>query len=129
MEKLKVLQHNVLAWTHVRKNELCNMYRTENPDIILLNSTGQKDHQKIKMYQYNVYQRNKNAEPQAGIAIAVKANLKHKIIDTFQDDVLAVELETKRGPVIISTTYLPPRRQTFPFQDIIKIARKPILGI
>ena len=108
----------------MRKNELYNTYISENPDVILLNSTGVRNQEKIKIFQYNVYQKNKYNEPRAGIAIAIKRNIKHKLIDDFQEDVLAIEIETSRGPVVLCTTYLPPRRQIFPYQDILKVARR-----
>ncbi len=40
---------------------------------------------------------------------------------TILTDVLAVEIETNLGPIIISTTYLPPRRPFLPFTDIYKL--------
>ena len=54
-------------------------------------------------------------------AIAVKYNINHKLYDDFHTDVLAVEIETNLGPIVISTTYLPPRRPYLPFPDIYRL--------
>ena len=72
MEQVRIVQHNVRKWTKTRANELTNLYRSYNPDIIFLNETGKKDTDKIKLYMYNVYQRNSSREEHAGVAIAVK---------------------------------------------------------
>ena len=125
MESLKIIQHNVLAWTKMRANELYNTYVTYDPDVILINSTGRKQVEQIKIYQYNVYQRNYKNEDNAGIAIAVKKNIKHKILDDFQEDLLALEIETVRGKIIISTKYSPPRYVDDTIQNLMRIMRKP----
>ena len=93
---LKIIQHNVLKWTFTRRNELTNLYLKEDPDILLLNSTGVKQDQIIKIFNYNVYQRNIENEDHAGIAIAVKRNLQHQVIDDFEDDVLASKDRDKK---------------------------------
>ena len=118
MEQILVIQHNVLKWTFSRRNELYNYYQKEDPDIILLNSTGVTNEQKIKIYNYTVYQRNYLAEEHAGVAIAIKDTIKHKIIESFNEDALAVEVDTNKGPVIIGTNYAPPRRGYFCENDI-----------
>ena len=35
LNNIKIIQHNVLKWTFQRRNELCNLYFTYDPDIIL----------------------------------------------------------------------------------------------
>ena len=121
MEQIKVIQHNILNLTFNRKNELFNQYAKENPDIILLNSTCKKTEEKIKWYTYKVYQRNYANEDHAGVAICVKHNIKHKLIDDFIQDTLAIELETNRGPVVLATIYTPPRRRYLVHEDFLKI--------
>ena len=56
-KKLKVIQHNVLAWTYRHQIELCNYYQLIDPDVILINATGRNDQQRIKIFNYNVYQK------------------------------------------------------------------------
>ena len=110
LRDIKVLQHNVQHWSRARSIELGNFYRKENPEIILLNSTGTTDRDKITIYNYNVTSRNLLNEAQAGVAIAVRKDLHYRIVDDFNDDILGAQLETTRGPVMILTNYSPPRR-------------------
>ena len=104
---IKIIQHNVLAWTTTRKSELCNYYNTEDADILLLNSTSTLDPNSIKMFNYNVYERNTQNERHAGIAPAIKKGIKHQILDDYQDDMLGVKIKTDKGPIIIFTMYMP----------------------
>ena len=60
---------------------------------------------------------NKTGEENAGIAITVKSNIKHKILDDFQKEMLAIKTETPRGPITVATAYVPPiRMEDFPFR-------------
>ena len=77
IQDIKIVQHNVKCWTRDRSIELCNYYRQENPDIILLNSTSILNNNNIKMYNYSVIKRNILNEHSAGIAIATRK--KHQI--------------------------------------------------
>ena len=120
---IKVIQHNVLKWTFARRNELSNIYMGHNPEVILLNSTGVKQDKIIKIFQYNVYQRNVRNEDQAGIAIAVRRDVRHQLMDDFEEDVLAVKIETGKGPVIIATSYRPFRQEYLPVEDLLKLSR------
>lgn len=67
---------------------------------------------------YNI---NYTEELSDGSAIAIKYNIKHKLYGDFDTDFLAVEIETNLGPIIISTTYLPPRRPFLPYTDMHKL--------
>ena len=116
----------MLAWTYNRSRELSNYYQKENPDVILLNSTGVYGTDRVKIYGYNVHERNKYQEPHSGIAIAVRKGISHQLLDDFDEDVLAIKLNTSRGDIIIATTYLPFRRDVFPRPDLMKIIRKPM---
>ena len=126
VNNIKIILHNVLKWTHNRSSELCNYYQSENPDVILLNSTGKNDNERIKLFNYNTHQRNTQSENNAGIAIAIRSNIQYQLIDTFQDDILAIKLETNKGPIIIATTYLPPRRYHIPEYEIRSLLQKQI---
>ena len=84
----------------------------------MLNSTGIPDTERINMYGYNVYQRNVMGENNAGIAICVRRNIQHRIVDDFVGDMLGTRVETSRGPVTINTVYLPPRRNGIPLAEI-----------
>ena len=126
MHTFKILQHNVHTLTFRRKNELYNTYAEINPDIILLNSTGTSDNNRIKFYTYNVYQKNKNSEPSAGVAIAIKQNIKHRILDEFSENMLAVELDSTQGKIIIATAYYPPRQPYLNYNDFNMIMGKKV---
>ena len=71
---LLIIQHNVHTWTDERAIELFNYYNLHNPDVILLNSVSLRQDKTVKIFNYNVYERNLN-EFQAGIAIAIKKNI------------------------------------------------------
>lgn len=124
--QIKIVQQNVIAWSFNRRNELCNYFQKISPDIILLNSIGITD-KNIKIFGYNVHQKNKYNEAHAGIAIAIRQSMPYKIIDNFTEDFLGIKVSTRRGDIIIATTYLPPRRMhLFPTEDIMKILRQPL---
>lgn len=126
MDTLTIIQHNVLHWSFQRRQELSNLYISLSPDVILLNSTGMPDTDRIKIWNYVTYQSNASGENNSGVAIAIKRGIPHRFLDDFDHDVRAVEVQTIRGPVIVATTYLPPRRPIFPSQDIMRLMRKPI---
>ena len=123
---LKIVQHNVLAWTDERSKELSAVYNKINPAIILLNSVSVRDNKPVKIYNYNVYSKNHLNEFQAGVAIAVRKTLQYKILDDFVDDILGIQVITTRGPVEIYTLYSPPRRHYLPLGEIKRIFQKTI---
>ena len=100
MEELKIIQHNVLHWTRERAIELSNYYRTMNADIVLLNSISTFDTERIHIYNYSVIQRNASTERNAGVAIAIKSNIKYRPIDDFADDILGIEIDTTRDQLV-----------------------------
>lgn len=123
MATLKIIQHNVLAWTYNRRNELYNVYREIDPDIVLINAHGMKESQRIKMFNYNVYQRNHLDENNAGVAIAIKRNIQHNIMDDLEEDYLAAKVMTNLGPLIIASGYQPPRLPHIPNHTLLRIFR------
>ena len=125
-DTLKIIQQNVLKWTFTRKNELSNYYIKEDPDIILLNSTGISDDIKIKIFNYNVHQKNTYGEDHAGVAIAIRRNIKYQLIDGYDSDILAIKVNTTLGDAIIATSYIPPRRQYFPLAELRTLLQKRI---
>ena len=121
---IKIVQHNVLKWIYNRRNELFNLYRQIDPDIILLNSTGISDNDRIKLYPYNVYQCNKESEQSAGIAIAVKRNIDHVIWDDFKGDILAIKAQTTKDPVIVAQAIDPLDKRTFQWRAYQSLQEK-----
>ena len=80
-----------------------------------------KEKDRIKLFNYNVYQRNTEDENSAGVAIAIRKNIQHQILDDFLDNVLAVRVEILKGPLIIATAYRPTRRDAFPMEDVLTL--------
>lgn len=119
-EILTIIQHNVMNW-RTNKHSLIDNYLEVSPDLILINSHGLKSNESLKIPGYKTYKVNYSEDLSDGSAIAIKYNIKHKLYDDYDTDVLAVEIETNLGPIIISTTYLPPRRPYLPFTDIYKL--------
>lgn len=123
---LTIMQHNVLAWTHERRNELYNAYRLTDPDVIMINSHGRRNNEKIKIFNYTVYQKNQYNENHDGVAIAVKKNIKHTLIDDFDENYLAIVITTSLGDICLATGYQPPRRPRIPINNILRIMRRNI---
>lgn len=124
-KKLIILQHNVRHWENNKVN-LYNAYRHIDPDIILINSHGSLNNKRIKLFGYVTYQRNNSGELNDGVALAIKSNIKHRLVDDFIDEFIGVKIQTTLGDVLICTTYLPPRRNYLPAQDLLKILNNTI---
>ncbi len=97
-----------------------------NPEIILINSHGLKSGEFLKIPGYKTYKINSSESIADGSAIAVKYSIAHKLFDDFDTDVLAIEIDTTLGPLIIATTYLPPRRPYVPFPDFYRLLNNSI---
>ena len=89
----KILQHNTVKRTKNRRNELSNYYLKKDPDILLSNSTGNPDEDRIKIFMYNVYQKNIDGERNYGIATTIKRNINHQLIDDFASNFLVGPLK------------------------------------
>ena len=126
INRIKIVQQNVLRWTFHRRNELSNLYLKMDPDLILLNETGMTDRETIKIFNYNIQQKNKESEDHAGVAIGIKRGISYQLLDDFQEDTLAIKLEMRKGPVTVATCYSPPRRAHFPTEDVSRLMRKNI---
>ncbi len=120
MDTITIIQHNVHTWK-TNKFLLTNTYLQNNPDIILLNSTGIKDTETIKIYGYNTHKINSDNTLHDGSAILVKNSIEYKITDDFDTDILQVTISTSTGPINIATTYLPPRRPYLPITDFHRL--------
>lgn len=117
---LTILQHNTLHWP-TNKHSLITYYTDIKPDIILLNSHGLKNTESLKIPGYVIHKINTTETISDGSAIAIKHGIFHKLKDDFITDFIAIEVNTTQGPVIIATTYLPPRRPFLPFPDMYKL--------
>ena len=81
-----------------------------DPDIILLNATGKSDSDRIKIYNYEVHQKNVLDERHAGVAVAIRKGIKYRILDDYNGDTIGIQLDTPNGKINIVTNYNPPRR-------------------
>ena len=84
------------------------MYNEIDPDVILLNETSVLDDERLKIFNYNVFTTNRLNERHAGVALGIKKTLVCRIDDQFDQDYLAVTLQTSTGPITIATGYIPP---------------------
>lgn len=121
MDTLKIIQHNVAHW-HPNRHNFTNTYNEINADIILINSHGIGNNKTIHIHNYTTHTINSSGELHDGSAILVKSNIKHKITNEFDTDILQVTIETTAGPINIATTYLPPRRPYLPITDFHRLA-------
>lgn len=108
MNKITLVQHNVNNWKS-NKFTLANIYNQIQPDIILINEHSCTNKEPIKIFNYNVHKTNINNEPYAGCAIATRIGLPIKLIDGFNTDFLAIEINTAQGAIVVATSYSPPR--------------------
>lgn len=125
MSYVKIIQQNVIKWTKERATELSNYFTRENADIVMINATGVPETERIRIYNYNVIQKNVTEEEHAGVAIAVKKTIKYKPIDDNREDILGIQIETTRGPLNILTHYSPPRRPYLPMGEIRRQMQRP----
>ena len=107
MNSLKIIQHNCNTWQN-KQFELANVYKNHNPDIILLNDIGKLEGVRISIPSFDVHTRNTTNRIHGGTAIAIRSNIKYRLHDDFETDLLAVTVETRQGPLTIATDYIPP---------------------
>ena len=82
-----------------------------SPHIILLNETSCTNNN-IKLQGYSVVQ--KCEEANSGVAILVRHHINYTLVNTKDTNTLAIKLYTTIGPIIISTSYIPPRINFIP---------------
>ena len=116
---LNISYANVQTWTQEKNSALTAYLTKNNPDIILMADIGKATQNKpIKIFQYLVFATNKNNENSVGAAIAVKKGIKFKILNNFDHDTIGIQVQTKTGPMIITTNYSPPRHKNIPNSDL-----------
>ena len=112
-----ILQLNIRNW-YTNKYKLEVDIHNYSPDVILLNETSSTDnHIKLKGYMVTQYCN----ELYSGVAILVKNNIKFSLLPTRTNDTLAIKYYTTLGPIIICTSYIPPRQNYIPTITLNKI--------
>ena len=89
------------------------------PDIILMNETGRVYNNNLKLPGYKTTAI--NTVEYDGIAILSKNELEIEHVFFENNDLLAIRIKSNFGPVIIATTYSPPRRYTLPIVSLNKL--------
>lgn len=78
----------------------------------------------IKIFNYTVYERKtESGQQHDGVAIAIKHNIKHIIVDDLEENYLAIEITTTLGEIMTATGYQPPRRPQIPINNMVRLIR------
>ena len=94
-------------------------YLTANePNVIMMASTGRAQSDHIHIPGYYTFQTNKANELHAGAAICIRKGQKFTAVNNFYTDTIGIKLETSQGPIMLMTGYSPPRHNFLPEQDL-----------
>ena len=115
---LTIVQINIKNWF---KNKYAFTIENSkyNTDIILLNETAVPSNVSIKLRGYHVIQKSHGLY--RGVAIMIRNHIQYREIPVSDPDSLAVKIFTNLGPLIISTSYIPPRFPSLPIVSMNKI--------
>ena len=115
---LRIVYQNVNLW-ETNKHSLRPAFSKVNPDVILMADTGLGPSSPIKLHPYIAYQSKNIPGIHAGVAILIRRGIEHRIIQKpFFYDTIAIRIETPKGPIIIATSYHPPRLDYPPWEDL-----------
>ena len=117
--KIKIIHLNVKHWINTNNiNMMSNYFLREDPDIITLNAHSiTKSDKNVKLVNYSAVTKNK--EMDSGIAILVKKDIPHSFhTDTYNNNILAVTIQTRQDRMRIITFYRPPRQKDLPLMDL-----------
>ena len=78
----------------------------------------------VKIAGYNILSSNRSGHIADGVALAIKRGIRYEIIDGFNAEFLAVKIQTRTGPIVIATCYLPPRRPYLPYPDVYRVINR-----
>lgn len=115
---ITVYQINVRNWKS-NKYALSVDIHNYNPDIILLNETSVNPNDAITLDGFQSITKSNGAY--SGVGVLIKNTLKFKLIHVVDTNTIAIQLQTDIGPVIISTSYCPPRQKYIPTTSIYSI--------
>ena len=121
--RLKIYNLNGNSW-EANKHTIKEDIKQENPDIILLQDHGKENNDKIKICIYNILQQNHTNKQHDGTVIAVRKDIIFTEMDTFSEEMLAINIPTPRETITIATAYQPPRRPRLLREDFAKLFRQ-----
>ena len=121
--RIKIYNLNANHW-ETNKYTIREAIRQENPDIVLLQDHGKRNDDRITIWNYNILQQNQANEVHDGTLIAVRKDITFIEMDTFSEEMLAINVPTPRGMLTIATAYQPPRRPHLLREDFTKLFRR-----
>ena len=118
MNNISIRYTNVQAYTKEKEGALSRHITANNAEIILLTTIGKIKDDPIRLTGYNTFSVNKRDEAHAGSTIAIKKGVQFTIINNFIEDTIGAKIETINGPIIVMTSYSPPRQTLLPDHDL-----------
>lgn len=103
--------------------QLSQFINNENVDILLLSETLLKSHHKFYLNKFKVYRNDRSSDRGGGVAIAVRAGIKHKLlaeINAKSIENISIAVEINGRNVIFTSTYCPKYQPSFK-KDIEKL--------
>ena len=92
------------------KRQLLTEYMEEcSPDIVLINESKLANEDRIRFAKYKMARKDRDKRG-GGVAILIKENIKHSIIDSsnLTEEVLGIEISINQQPMAVVALYNPP---------------------
>ena len=119
LSEMKLIQYNVQHWKS-HHQQLIEIYRTVNSDIILINSHGLRNDEDLKIPSYRVSQQSDVRSSRWGCdSFSTQHEIKKKL-SIGPTGLLKIEVPAEYDSIIIATHYLPPRCQDGLLTDILQ---------
>ena len=116
---MKVKYLNVAHWNTNKHTSLVAHLTQGSPDVIIFTSTSRTREQgPIKIPFYNTFTTNKTNTLHAGSGIAIKMGIQFELLNQFHHDTIGAKINSESGPLIVMTSYAPPRQNHLPNQDL-----------
>ena len=99
--------------------ELKDRIQDKNPDIICITETKLESNttdEALGLEQYNIWRKERKNRGGGGVMIMTKKELTTTEVElptTTYAEALAMEIKTKRGSLLVATTYIAPKTNTW----------------